>query len=65
VFLFFFSEQYIIFYIWRAPEEEKGSEGKSKREEALKIKREGKFDTGVGANRVSRNEGNFTLRKEG
>lgn len=43
----------------------KGSEGKSKKEEALKIKGEGEFDTGVGASRVSRNEGNFTLRKEG
>lgn len=43
----------------------KGDEGKSKREEALKIKREGEFDIGVGASRVSRNEGNFTLRTEG
>ena len=51
IFLFLFSEQYIIFYIWRrVSEKEKGSEGKSKREEALKIKREGEFDTGVGAN---------------
>lgn len=41
-------------------------DGKSKREEVLKIKREGEFDTRVGVpNRVSRNEGNFTLRKEG
>lgn len=45
--------------------EGKGSEGKSKKEEALKIKGEGGFDTRVGASRVSRNEGNFTLRKEG
>lgn len=51
--------------MYGASGEEKGSEGKSKREGALKIKREGKFDTGVGASRVSRNEGNFTLRKEG
>lgn len=43
----------------------KGDDGKSKKEEALKIKREGEFDTEVGASRVSRNEGNFALRKEG
>lgn len=52
-------------YVYGASGKEKGSEGKSKGEGALKIKREGEFDTGVGASRVSRNEGNFTLRKEG
>jgi len=46
-------------------EKEKEVGRKSKREEALKIKREGELDIGVGASRVSRNEGNFTLRKEG
>lgn len=56
---------YIYIYIYGALGKEKRSEGKSKGEWALKIKREGEFDTGVGASRVSRNEGNFTLRKEG
>lgn len=55
----------IYIYIYGALEKEKRSEGKNKREGALKIKREGKFNTGVGTSRVSRNEGNFTLRKEG
>lgn len=65
---FLFSEQYIFYIrlcVYGASGKEKGSEGKSKRVGALKIKREGKFDTGIGASRVSRNEGNFTLRKEG
>lgn len=70
IFPFLFSEQntYIsytaIYCIYGASEKEKGNEGKNK-EKGAKIKREGKFDTGVGASRVSRNEGNFTLRKEG
>lgn len=63
---FFFSRSNIYIYsIYGASGKEKGSEGKSKGGGALKIKREDEFDTGVGASRVSRNEGNFTLRKEG
>lgn len=50
----------------RLERRKKRRDGKSKKEQALKIKREGEFDTRVGvSNRVSRNEGNFTLRKEG
>lgn len=63
-------EKRIYLYVsaWRlvSGEGKRRRDGKSKRKEALKIKREGEFDTRVGvSNRVSRNEGNFTLRKEG